>query len=99
MIENIEHSLNNYTNINVGNIKIGKDDPYFKECVDLLLEFGYKTDYKYTPRYIFAYTTDKQLTMLPTSYEVKFKSHKNKLVSVDYLLGFVKGTTLKELEI
>ena len=99
MIENIEHFVNKYTNINVGNIKIDKDDSNFKECVDLLLEFGYITSYRYESRYIFAYTADKQLTMLPTSYGVKFKSHKNKLVSVEYLLGFVKGTTLRELEI
>ena len=99
MIKNIEHSVNKHTNINVGNIKIDKNDPYFKECVDLLLEFGYITSYKYEPRYIFAYSIGKQLTMLPVAYEAKFKSHNNKLVSVDYLLGFVKGPTLKELEI
>ena len=99
MIENIEHSVNKHTNINVGNIKIDKNDTYFKECVDLLLEFGYITSYKYEPRYIFAYTIDKQLTMLSTSFEAKFKSHRHKLVSADYLLGFVKRPTLKELEI
>ena len=99
MIENIEHFVNKYTNTNVGDIKIDKDDPNFKECVDLLLEFGYTTSYRYKSRYIFAYSTDKQLAMLPTSFEAKFKSHKNKLVSVEYLLGFVKGSTLKELEI
>lgn len=99
MIENIEHFVNKYTNTNVGDIKIDKDDSNFKECVDLLLQLGYKTGYGYIPRYIFAYNTDKQLTMAPTSFEVNFKRHRNKLVSADYLLGFVKGTTLKELKI
>ena len=99
MIENIEHSVNRHTNTDVGNIKIDKNDPEFKECVDLLLQLGYKTSYGHIPRYIFAYTTDKQLTMAPASHEVNFKRHKNKLVSTDYLLGCIKGTALPELEI